>query len=126
MSKPILSRRILLRRGLELPLGLLLANAGAGRLMAADSHKVCADPNAMDSGQRGFRDSLHYSGGCARPGEELHGQRFLTCDERSLLQLCNLQRPCEWQRSLRLLESEKLIEWKGGSGHRALGGSRGY
>lgn len=61
MSKQFLSRRNLLKRGAELPLSLLLANATVGRLMAAESHKVCADPNAMDSGQRSLRESLHYS-----------------------------------------------------------------
>jgi hypothetical protein len=61
MRKQTLTRRNLLRRSVELPLGLLLANAAVGRLMAAESHKACADPNDMDSGQRGLRESLHYS-----------------------------------------------------------------
>jgi hypothetical protein len=61
MPKQTLSRRNLLKSGIGLPLGLLLANAAAGRLMAAESNKVCADPNAMDGGQKSLRESLHYS-----------------------------------------------------------------
>jgi len=59
MTKQNLSRRNLLRRGVELPLGgLLLAAAGSVAAQAAD--KVCADVKSMDSGQKSIREALNY------------------------------------------------------------------
>lgn len=59
MTKQVLSRRTLLRRGVVLPLGgLALATAASGVAVAAE--KVCADPKTMDSGAKSIRDSLHY------------------------------------------------------------------
>jgi hypothetical protein len=54
-----LSRRSLLRRGVQLPIGgLLLASAGSAAALAAD--KVCADVKNMDSGQKSIREALNY------------------------------------------------------------------
>ena len=61
MTKQILSRRNLLRQSVQLPLGgLLLAAAASPAAFAADAKKVCADPKAMDSGQRSIREALNY------------------------------------------------------------------
>jgi hypothetical protein len=59
MTNGNLSRRKLLERGIQLPLGgLFLATAGVQ--VAAAAEKVCADLNAMDSGQKSIRESLNY------------------------------------------------------------------
>jgi hypothetical protein len=59
MTKHVVSRRTLLRRGVQLPLGgLALAAVVSHGANAAD--KLCADPKAMDSGQKSIRDSLKY------------------------------------------------------------------
>src|SRR5262245_57008849 len=59
MTKENLSRRTVLCRGVGLPLGgLIIASGVASAANAAD--KVCADPKAMDSGQKSIRESLNY------------------------------------------------------------------
>jgi hypothetical protein len=67
MTEPLFSRRNLLRRSVELPLGLFLAlrvtHASAG------SGTSCADPATMDGSQRSARDSLHYSENSADPAK---------------------------------------------------------
>lgn len=59
MSNGNFSRRKLLERSLQLPLGgVLLAAAAAQTAAAAD--KVCVDMNALDGGQKSIRESLNY------------------------------------------------------------------
>ena len=59
MSNENITRRKLLARSVQVPLGgVLVAAVAAGE--AAAGAKVCADPNAMDSGQRSIRESLNY------------------------------------------------------------------
>ena len=53
-----ISRRKLLERGVQISVGGALV-AAAGSAAAAD--KVCADPKAMDSGQKSIRMSLNYT-----------------------------------------------------------------
>ena len=60
MEKKNLSRRVLLERGAQIPLGgLLLLAAGSNQASAAD-HGVCVDLEGLDAGQRSIRDSLEY------------------------------------------------------------------
>jgi hypothetical protein len=60
MEKKILSRRALLERGAQIPLGgLLLLAAGSKRVDAAEQG-VCVDLESLDAGQRSIRDSLMY------------------------------------------------------------------
>jgi hypothetical protein len=62
MEKKNLSRRVLLERGAQIPLGgLLLLAAGSSQASAAEDHGVCADLENMDAGQRSIRDSLEYT-----------------------------------------------------------------
>ena len=53
-----ISRRKLLERGVQISVGGAVVVA-AGQAVAAD--KVCADPKAMDSGQKSIRMSLNYT-----------------------------------------------------------------
>ena len=76
MPKQIFSRRGLLKRSVQLPFGLFLASAGASTLMAAESGGVCADPSAMDGGQKGIRDSLHYTEASSDPTKTCLGCGF--------------------------------------------------
>ena len=60
MTDKNFSRRKLLERGLQLPLGgLLLAATGASLAQAAD--KACVDMEHLDSGQKSIRESLNYT-----------------------------------------------------------------
>ena len=54
----LISRRILLRRSLQVSLGSLVAGM-AGTAATAD--RVCADPKQMDGGQASTRKSLNYT-----------------------------------------------------------------
>jgi hypothetical protein len=67
MTRPLLSRRNLLQRSVELPLGIFLAFRGADAF--ADAGKLCADPATLDSTQKSARDSLHYSETSADPAK---------------------------------------------------------
>lgn len=59
MTNGNLSRRKLLERGIQLPLGGALLAAGvAGTANAAD--KVCVDLKSIDAGQKSIRESLNY------------------------------------------------------------------
>lgn len=60
MSNDNMTRRKLLERGVQLPLGGVLVAAVAVQSAEAGD-KVCADVNAMDSGQRSIRESLNYT-----------------------------------------------------------------
>jgi hypothetical protein len=53
-----ISRRKLLERGVQISVGGAVV-ATATSAVAAD--KVCADPKAMDSGQKSIRQSLNYT-----------------------------------------------------------------
>ncbi len=53
-----ISRRKLLERGVQISVGGALV-AATGTAMAAEE-KVCADPKAMDGGQKSIRMSLNY------------------------------------------------------------------
>ena len=54
------SRRKLLARGIQLPLGgFMLAAVSAQTARAAQ--KACADPAQMDGGQKSIRESLNYT-----------------------------------------------------------------
>ena len=53
-----ISRRKLLERGVQISVGGAIM-ATAGTAMAAEE-KVCADPKAMDGGQKSIRASLNY------------------------------------------------------------------
>ncbi len=66
MSNGNLSRRKLLERSIQLPLGGLLL-AGATAAQAADAGKVCVDLAHMDSGAKSIRDSLKYVEKAADP-----------------------------------------------------------
>ena len=60
MEKKTFSRRVLLERSAQLPLGgLLLLAVGSGRSNAADQ-AVCVDMERVDAGQKSLRESLHY------------------------------------------------------------------
>jgi hypothetical protein len=59
MTRQLLSRRDLLQRSVELPLGIFLALHAVEA--SADAGKLCADPTTMDSAQRSARESLHYT-----------------------------------------------------------------
>jgi hypothetical protein len=63
VHKQKLSRRSVLKRSVELPLGLLLVSAGMSTLAAAEVGGICADPSKMDAGQKSTRESLHYTEG---------------------------------------------------------------
>lgn len=54
-----ISRRKLLERGVQISVGGAVV-AAAGTAMAAEG-KVCADPKAMDGGQKSIRMSLNYT-----------------------------------------------------------------
>ncbi len=59
MTDGNISRRKLLARGIQLPLGgafLAIATAQAARA----AEKLCADPAQLDSGQNSIRESLNY------------------------------------------------------------------
>lgn len=61
MTDGNLSRRKLLARGIQLPLGgVLIAAATAQGAKAGAAAKLCADPAQMDSGQKSIRESLNY------------------------------------------------------------------
>lgn len=53
-----ISRRKLLERGVQISVGGAIV-AAAGTAVAAEE-KVCADPKAMDGGQKSIRASLNY------------------------------------------------------------------
>ena len=58
MTNGNFTRRKLLERGIQLPLGGALLAAGiAGTANAA----VCADPKSMDGGAKSIRESLHFT-----------------------------------------------------------------
>ena len=60
MEKKNLSRRVLLERGAQLPLGgLFLLAVGAQKANAAET-AVCVDFEELDAGQRSIRESLEY------------------------------------------------------------------
>jgi hypothetical protein len=59
MTKDTLSRRTLLRRGVQLPLGSLVLATGVVSAASA-AEKVCVDMKTLDSGAKSIRDSLHY------------------------------------------------------------------
>ena len=62
MTDGNLSRRKLLARGIQLPLGgVLVAAATAQAAQAGAAAKLCADPAQLDSGQKSIRESLNYS-----------------------------------------------------------------
>ena len=59
MSNDNVTRRKLLERSIQLSLGGVLVAAATVQTAAA-GEKVCADLEAMDSGQRSIRESLNY------------------------------------------------------------------
>jgi hypothetical protein len=77
MSNDNLSRRTLLRRGIQLPLGGLVLAAGVSSVAGA-AEKVCADPKTMDSGAKSIRDSLHYVEMSPDPAKTCSGCGFFT------------------------------------------------
>jgi hypothetical protein len=62
MTNANLSRRKLLERSLQIPLGgaLLAAAATATAQAAAPAAKVCVDMEHLDAGARSIRESLNY------------------------------------------------------------------
>jgi hypothetical protein len=72
-----ISRRKLLERGVQMSVGGALI-ATAGNAVAAD--KVCADPNAMDSGQKSIRMSLNYVEMSPDPTKGCAACGFFTAD----------------------------------------------
>ncbi|MEQ9448443.1 MAG: hypothetical protein RLN70_05965 [Rhodospirillaceae bacterium] len=60
MEKKKFSRRALLERGAQWPLGGLLFLAGGARTARAADQKVCVDFENLDAGQRSIRESLEY------------------------------------------------------------------
>lgn len=81
MKKKDLSRRLLLERGAQLPLGgLLLWAAGSHQASAAD-HGICADLENMDAGQRSIRDSLEYVEEASNQAESCQHCGFFTPTE---------------------------------------------
>lgn len=60
MTNGNLSRRKLLERGLQLPLGGVLLATAATVQTASAADKVCADPKQMDSDKRSIREALNY------------------------------------------------------------------
>jgi hypothetical protein len=59
MSNGNISRRKLLERSLQLPLGGVVLAAVAAQSAAA-AEKACFDMEAADAGQKGIRESLNY------------------------------------------------------------------
>ncbi len=69
MTDGNLSRRKLLARGIQLPLGGALVAAAVSQAAHAGAAKVCADPAQMDSGQKSIRESLNYVEVSKKPNE---------------------------------------------------------
>jgi hypothetical protein len=69
MTDKNFSRRKLLERSLQLPLGgVLLAATGASLTTAARAaEKVCVDMEHLDAGQKSIRDSLNYTNKSPHP-----------------------------------------------------------
>lgn len=61
MTDKNFSRRKLLERGLQLPLGGLLLAATATATAAHAADKVCVDMEHLDSGAKSIRESLNYT-----------------------------------------------------------------
>jgi hypothetical protein len=71
MSK-LISRRTLVSRMVQISFGGALVSAVA----VAAPDKLCADPEAMDSGQRSLRASLNYVEASSEPSKTCSGCSF--------------------------------------------------
>jgi hypothetical protein len=60
MDKKNLSRRLVLERGAQIPLGGLVFLAAASQGAKAADNAVCVDLEHLDAGQRSIRESLNY------------------------------------------------------------------
>jgi hypothetical protein len=69
MTNANLSRRKLLERSLQIPLGGALLAAAAAAQAAAPAGKVCVDFDQLDAGARSIRESLNYVEKSADPAK---------------------------------------------------------
>jgi hypothetical protein len=69
MTNANLSRRKLLERSLQIPLGGALLVATATAQAAAPAAKVCVDMEHLDAGARSIRESLNYVEKSADPAK---------------------------------------------------------
>lgn len=86
MTEKITRRKVLVR-GLQLPVGgaLLFGLSGCGAGSDADSMtagaSVCADPNSMSAGEQKLRDSLQYTETSPNPQQACAGCAFFHAGE---------------------------------------------
>ncbi len=85
MKEKHITRRQLLVRGLQLPVGgaLLIGLGGCGGSDSGSiaSAAVCADPDAMTSGERALRASMNYTEKSTNPQQVCAGCAFFHAGE---------------------------------------------